>query len=315
MAGLALGPLKQARGVDNDLAVGGQFDVRAVHRPRCGAFEVHAFTVVAAAVARTLEFIFAGFPVRGAAEMGAARVDDEDAIGRAIDPDAIFLLPLGIHAERVVRGITDLENGGRLEQRARKKEAQEGNEPGAEKTGDRAPHQAATAGVDLTGVRRTDGSEARGARGFGGAHSRSADVAGRVFGDSHRCLGCIRFRFIRRGLRARHAIPPETYFCEIRTRPRKLPRISSRARNRKSGLQVDLERTDRDHQRGAERSGAADLPARWTRRVGKNLKRNIARSLPFHRTPQETSRMLLKTEKDVNACLRAEILEADVELP
>jgi len=25
--------------------------------------------------------------------------------------------------------------------------------------------------------------------------------------------------------------------------------------------------------------------------------------------------MLLKTEKDVNACLRAEILEADVELP
>jgi len=33
--------------------------------------------------------------------------------------------------------------------------------------------------------------------------------------------------------------------------------------------------------------------------------RNIARSLPFHGTPQETSRMLLKMEKDVNASLRS----------
>jgi len=32
--------------------------------------------------------------------------------------------------------------------------------------------------------------------------------------------------------------------------------------------------------------------------------RNIARSLPFLWTPQETSRMLLKMEKDVNASLQ-----------
>jgi hypothetical protein len=33
--------------------------------------------------------------------------------------------------------------------------------------------------------------------------------------------------------------------------------------------------------------------------------RNIARSLPFRWTPQETSRMLLKMEKDVNASLQS----------
>ena len=33
--------------------------------------------------------------------------------------------------------------------------------------------------------------------------------------------------------------------------------------------------------------------------------RNIARSLPFLWTPQETSRMLLKMEKDVNASLQS----------
>jgi len=33
--------------------------------------------------------------------------------------------------------------------------------------------------------------------------------------------------------------------------------------------------------------------------------RNIARPLPFRWTPQETSRMLLKMEKDVNASLQS----------
>src|ERR1700730_718511 len=39
------------------------------------------------------------------------------------------------------------------------------------------------------------------------------------------------------------------------------------------------------------------------RRIGKKFRRNIARSLPFHGTPQETGRMLLKMEKHVNACV------------
>ena len=40
------------------------------------------------------------------------------------------------------------------------------------------------------------------------------------------------------------------------------------------------------------------------RRVEKKFQRNIARSLPFHWTPQETGRMLLKMQNDVNASLR-----------
>src|ERR1700731_3407344 len=97
-------------------------------------------------------------------------------------------------------------------------------------------------------------------------------------------------------------------------RPRKMPRASSREWNGKFSSQV-LEWVCRENQRGSDRRSAAGLLARGPRRIGKNLIRNIARPLPFHWTPQETSRILLKMEKDVNACLRAEIFEANVELP
>src|ERR1700730_11913415 len=61
----------------------------------------------------------------------------------------------------------------------------------------------------------------------------------------------------------------------------------------------------RENQRSANCSGVARRPrAQRARRIGKKFRRNIARSLPLHWTPQETSRMLLKMEKDVNACLR-----------
>src|ERR1700682_2187410 len=113
MTGLAFGPLIEARGVYDDLAVGRKGHVSAIHRARCGAFESDAFTVVAAAVTRALEFVFAGFPVGRTAEVRAAGVDDEDAIGSAVNPYAIFLLPLGIDTQGIVRGIADLEDGGR----------------------------------------------------------------------------------------------------------------------------------------------------------------------------------------------------------
>src|SRR6266478_2188445 len=167
MVGLSLRPLKEPRSVDDDLAIGRQFDVRAVHWPRRRAFKIYAFTVVAAAVARALEFVFAGFPVGRAAEMRAARVDDENTVGRAVHPDAVFLLPLGVDTERVVGGISDFEDGGRLEERARKEEAQEGDEPRAEKAGDAAPHQSAAAFLDLAIV-GADGCNTRGACRFGG---------------------------------------------------------------------------------------------------------------------------------------------------
>src|ERR1700730_9939467 len=121
MTGLAFGPLIEARGVDHDLAIGREFDVCAIHRARRGAFEIDALAVVSAAVARALEFVLAGFPVRRAAEMGAARVDDENAVRSAVDPDAIFLLPLGVYAQRVVGRIANFEYGGRLKERARQK--------------------------------------------------------------------------------------------------------------------------------------------------------------------------------------------------
>ena len=57
----------------------------------------------------------------------------------------------------------------------------------------------------------------------------------------------------------------------------------------------------RGNQRGSNRGSAGGVLARGTRRVGENLQLNIARSLPLQGTPQETSRMLLKMEKDVNA--------------
>src|SRR6202023_1868886 len=83
--------------------------------------------------------------------------------------------------------------------------------------------------------------------------------------------------------------------------------------NREILSQVVLEWIRRENQRGSNRRSAGGVLARGPRRVGKSLMRNIARPLPFHWTPQETSRMLLKMEKDVNACLLGEIFRAEAE--
>src|SRR5258708_365132 len=108
--------------------------MRAIHGPRRGPFEVDTFAVVAAAVARALELVLAGFPIGCAAQMGAAGVNDEHTTRRAVHPDAVLLLPLGIHAQSVVRGVANLENRRRFKERARKEKFKEGDEPGAEKS-------------------------------------------------------------------------------------------------------------------------------------------------------------------------------------
>src|SRR5207249_11500800 len=87
----------------------------------------------APAVAGALEFVFAGLPIRGAAEMRAARINNKDAIGSAVHPDAVSLLKLAVYAKRVIGRIPDLENRGRLEKRAREEKAKESNKPGAQK--------------------------------------------------------------------------------------------------------------------------------------------------------------------------------------
>src|ERR1700677_1244138 len=110
MGGLAFRPLIEPRSIDDDLAVGSEFDLSAVHRTRRRALKVDPFAVIPAAVARTFEFVLARLPIRSAAQMRAARVNHEDSVGRSIDPDAIFLLEFSVNPEREFRGIADLKN-------------------------------------------------------------------------------------------------------------------------------------------------------------------------------------------------------------
>src|SRR5258708_18988730 len=137
----------------------------SVHGARGGAFEVDPLAVIAAAMTRTLELVFAGLPVGRATEMRATRIDHEYPIGRAIDPDAILLLKLGIDSERELRGISNFENRVGFEKSARKKEPEEGQEPRSEKCRYAHPDQATTAAVDVS-IGWTRGRKSRRCRGF-----------------------------------------------------------------------------------------------------------------------------------------------------
>src|SRR5215472_568273 len=148
---LAFGPGVKLGRIHQNLTVRSQFDVGAVHRTGSRAFEVDSFTVVSTAVARTLELVFARLPIRGATEMGAARVDHKKAVGGAVNPDAIFLLELGVDAEREFRRIADLENGVGFEKSAGKKETEEGQEPCQQESGDHGPDKAPAMAIDFGG--------------------------------------------------------------------------------------------------------------------------------------------------------------------
>src|SRR5260370_27603377 len=150
--------------------------MRAIHGTRRRAFEVDSFAVVTAAVTRTFELILACLPVWGATQMSAASVDDEHAIGCAVDPDAVFLLPLGVNTESVVRSVADLENCWRFEKRAGKKKTKERNEPSTEKSGDGNPNQAPPLSVDFTALGTDSGQTASG-RCFGSTDGRRTYVS------------------------------------------------------------------------------------------------------------------------------------------
>src|SRR5208282_1433906 len=141
-AGLEVADVETA-GIHDDAAGGVHGDVRAVHGPWSRAFEIDALAVVAAAVAGAFEFVFAGLPVGGAAEMGAARVDDKEALGIAHDPDAKVLLELGVHAEGEVGGIANGKDGGGLEEDAREEKPEEHEEIDAQIAPDAGPDDAA----------------------------------------------------------------------------------------------------------------------------------------------------------------------------
>src|SRR5215472_522657 len=210
MARLSLGPGIQARSIHNDLSVGRHLNVSPIHRARRRTLEVDPFAVVAAAVAGTLEFVFAGLPIRGAAEMRTACINNKEAIGSAVHPDAVLLLKLGVYAKRVIRRIADLENRGRLKKGARKKKAKESDKPGAKKRGDAAPNQPAASFVGGARLRPNGSDTACGGR-FGRADGGGADILGRVrfvsvtgSGSFHR----FRFLFDRLRFRRRHEQPP-----------------------------------------------------------------------------------------------------------
>src|ERR1700747_7262 len=101
--------------------------------------------------------------------MRAACINYEQPIGRAVHPDAVFLLPFGIYAECVVGGITDFENCRRLKQGSRKKEPQKRNEPRTEETRYGAPHKT-TASLINPARGRPDRRHASSRRGFRGAY-------------------------------------------------------------------------------------------------------------------------------------------------
>ena len=124
--------LEEAAGIHLDLACRQQLDVRAVHRPRRGTFEVHAFAVISAAVARALEFILARLPVGRAPQVSTAREDREDAFRVAHDPNTVRLLKPRIYAETKIGRITDNEYGFGFKKCAGKKEAEEHEEVDAE---------------------------------------------------------------------------------------------------------------------------------------------------------------------------------------
>src|SRR5437773_10831431 len=126
--------------------------MRAIHGTRRRSFKVDAFAVVAAAVAGALERVFAGLPMRRAAGMRAASVDDKHAVGRAVYPDTIFLLPFGVDAECIVRGIANFEDSCRFKEGAGEQEFGEGDEPGTKESGDGNDHHAPELAIDYAGL-------------------------------------------------------------------------------------------------------------------------------------------------------------------
>src|SRR5438105_4593598 len=114
LRGLAFRLLIQSASVNNDCAGRVHFHMRTIHWPRRRAFEVHAFRVVTRTVTRALEFIFGGLPIGRAAQVRAARVNNEEPVGRAVNPDAVLLLKFRVYADAVIGRIADLEYGARL---------------------------------------------------------------------------------------------------------------------------------------------------------------------------------------------------------
>src|SRR5579863_7759442 len=150
---LALGPGIQVAQIDDNLPFRVQFHVRTVHRPRRRTFEVDSFGVVAAAMARALELVLAGFPVRRTSQVSADSRNHEDAFGVPYDPDAKLVLEFSVDAEAEIGGISDLEFGLRFVESAWEEEPQKHQQIDAERAQNSRHHEAAALGYRLAFIR------------------------------------------------------------------------------------------------------------------------------------------------------------------
>src|SRR5262245_63621424 len=123
-----------------------------IHRPRRRTLEVDAFRIVAAAVAWTLELVFAGLPIRRATQVRANGRDHEDAFRIANDPDTVRVLKFSIDAEAEVGWIPDCERCFRLEKSTRKEESQEHHQIHCKESENRGHDKTAAAGDQLAFV-------------------------------------------------------------------------------------------------------------------------------------------------------------------
>ena len=98
MIPLALRPRIEPSYINEDLAVRSEFNVSAIHRSGSRPLKINAFTVVTTSVTRALKFVLCRLPIRSTAKMGAAGKDDEQAIRRSINPDAILLQPFLVNS-------------------------------------------------------------------------------------------------------------------------------------------------------------------------------------------------------------------------
>src|SRR5581483_7771116 len=174
---LSFRPGIQLGDIDQDLPIGRELNMRAIHGSWCRPLKINSFAVVSAAVTRTFEFVFARLPIGRTAQVCASSIDHKQAVRGTIDPDAVFLLELRIHAQGKIRGKADLERSVWLEQGAREKEAEKRQEPRAQECSYSAPHQSSPPLIDGAIV-RSDGRYTASGRGFRSADCRCADIGG-----------------------------------------------------------------------------------------------------------------------------------------
>src|SRR5207237_188647 len=88
-------------------------------------FTILAVAVITAAMTRTLELVFAWLPIRSAAQVRAACVNDEYPVRSSIHPNAIFLLKFSVNAQSKIGGVADFKDCAGLKQCARQEEPEE----------------------------------------------------------------------------------------------------------------------------------------------------------------------------------------------